>query len=326
MLSTLHGAENDPEPIEGSKPSLTVYAHKIATQTNEVRSLLSSTLDQMTGKWDELRTIFQETETAFAGQKAANHEINDLIARMDSAVEKQQAMISELMQMVTSMEERQAWLTENMATLSLNMKHQTTMLEALSKDREAKPWKAPEEALAGLHKFLEHSEKQLSLETVPTLPAPTGQPPILSDSDDTERSVSVVAETPAPANKPTKKPKTAKKGKPSEQGQAAPNAAGNKAPLRKAKRHRSISLGPAIEPTPDEVLNKPSNNERDLDSQASADGKKQGVKDSAENKDQEHSTVGKEAPEETNSKKQTKKRILAGPATQEAWEMDTTTN
>ncbi|KAF3902099.1 hypothetical protein ABW21_db0202467 [Orbilia brochopaga] len=214
-----------------------------------------------------------------------------------------------------------------MAKITKNMEAQNAVLAALAKDPKDGPWKEPTEALSDLREFRKYNkqlqEQHGSLETVPTLPAPTGEPPVLSDSEDTERSISVVAETPAPANKPTKQPKKAKKKKPSKQGQAAPKVAENKG-TRLPKRHRSISLGPAIEPTPDEVLGKPGNNQRDLDSQASADDKKAESGGAADVKGQEVPTLEQEAAGHASPKKLAKKRILAGPATQEAWELDMT--
>ncbi|KAJ6260726.1 hypothetical protein Dda_4955 [Drechslerella dactyloides] len=343
MLSSLNAPESDREPVVNeSKPSLTVYAHKIATQTTEVRSLLSSSLAHIAEDRNQLRKVLQDTKSLINGHEDVNKEFGNVVTRLDSLVAKQQATISQLTQTITSVEAAHIALEDNMSALSIRLSSQNRLIQTFAEEQ-----KESAAALSMIHEKLDNVISEMtkprlvsklqfnhpdaSLETVPTLPAPTGQPPVLSDSENTESSVSVIVETPAPANKPAKKPGTAKKEGSSDGSKPARKKVLKKASLNKAKpipkpaRHRSISLGPAIEPTPDEILNNPYINERDLDGQASADAKKSGAEASEGIPASKCPAVSKEVTEQVTLKKQTKKRILAGPATQEAWEMDTTT-
>ncbi|KAF3938380.1 hypothetical protein ABW19_dt0208187 [Dactylella cylindrospora] len=332
MLSPIKPSENQPSPPQKeSKPSLTIYAHQIAVQTSEVRSLLSNSLSHIAEDRNELHQVLRDTKDMAIKHSTANQHFEEQLRQLDEIVTKQQSTLSFLARTLTNMESNNMGLQDNIRSLADKLDNQNTLIQRLVEGQRETTG-----SVSSLQQMLETkiiprgylempepmedqkatSKPHASLDTIPTLPALTGQPPVLSD---TESSLSIVIDTPAPANKPTKRPLTPKKPQVTKPAQSAKPQVGTQKKLRSFKRQRSLSPLLVVEATPDE-FGMPNLNTYPQTETPSAGNQHQ--------LRQQKSPIIPSAREIDMSqvkrvrKITTRRRILAGPATQEAWEQD----
>ncbi|EWC48075.1 hypothetical protein DRE_02654 [Drechslerella stenobrocha 248] len=328
-----------------SRPTLTIYAHQIANQASQTGSLLSSSLEKIAIEYDKLHKILQDTKSRIDGHDKVNNDFGGVLSKIDTLVTKQQATVLSLSETVEAIEEAHSTVEQTMCNLSTKIDIQSSMLERLVEHQrdyaeslaafqlklDAALEKNPRRSRLVSKLDFNQEQADVSLETVPTLPALTGQLPILLDTQSTESSLGMVAETPAPVKKPTRKLEALKETQSSNRVRVVRKTNINKAArqntegLRRSKRHRGPGLTLAAEPTPDEVFYGQSKDNSDTDSQALDNPKRQRtVGDSNYAKEQEVPSAADNSVDAPASKQQDNKRVLAGPATQEAWETDTT--
>ncbi|KAF3934800.1 hypothetical protein ABW20_dc0109849 [Dactylellina cionopaga] len=334
MLSPIRELENKPtSPPRESKPSLTIYAHKIATQTSEIRSLLTSSLAHISEDHDTLRQTLQDTRSLISSHDVSSKQFEGVVGKLDGIVTKQQDTLSLLAQTLNNMETDHSLIQEELGAITVKLNVQNARLEkALNgmdemaesiKNIDSKICEFQNESTSIPKPEFQH--QHISLDTVPTLLVQTGQAPVLSDTEVTHSSdISIVADTPAPANKPIKKPPKISLDKIKQVDKRKKSLSSTQRALRRSKRHRSISLGLAIEATPDE--REKTHVGKGKDTYSNVDYMKVKAEEVSEGpRDLPKPKTNSSQKAADGSKEQPKKRILAGPATQEAWELDSET-
>ncbi|KAK6524054.1 hypothetical protein TWF694_005719 [Orbilia ellipsospora] len=347
--------ENKPtSPSRESAPSLTIYAHKISSQISDVRSLLSSSTSHIAEDREKLHKTIEDTKCLIVSHEAHNKRFEDSVENMNRIVTEQQNYLSFLSQTLINLETAQSLLQDNISTLSTRIAEQNYLLQSLTSNVKTATDKIshfqtqldtqqfhdtshtvhPDPNISNgrpTRSFLPGLQIErgyASLDTIPPLPVATGEVPVLEDTTESESDNGVmVSDTPAPANKPikiqdigkdadtrnkncngkgeqnipTKKSKSTNTKK--KRKWADSDHGGSQRVLRRSRRRKrslSLSLGAFIEGTP---------NAYDVTDV---------VKDTPVG-----AVVGGGAKGPVTPVQQVeRKRILAGPATQEAWEND----
>ncbi|EPS45778.1 hypothetical protein H072_236 [Dactylellina haptotyla CBS 200.50] len=367
MLSSLKEAESLPAPPPPEfKPSLTVYAHKIATQITEVRSLLTSSLAHIAEDRGALHKTIEDTRSLINGHELNNTKFGNITAAIGGTVNELKPAISSLEQSLASGDTNRTLLHDEIAALTNKMDTQDTLLRELVGDLKDMA-EAQKDTLLVLGSILKQQQRLQNppqpiaqpseTQNLPVAedplppPAAADQEPVLSDIE-TENSIDVVNDTPTTAKKPGKaigKPNQTQS-EPS-QSQKPPAPVNKGRVLRSAKRQRSISLGLVVEATPSQTSVQPSTRNPPRNQQLepsvsesmivefspddmsvqSAQNTQVGSIDEDEIKSEENSERGftffspvnePAIREPVTPEPRSKKRILAGPATQEAWERD----
>ncbi|KAF3911252.1 hypothetical protein AA313_de0200563 [Arthrobotrys entomopaga] len=353
-------AENKPtSPPRELNPSLTIYAHKISSQISDVRSLLSSSLSHIAEDRETLHKTIEDTRSLISSHETHNKRFEDIAENLNGIVSKQQTHLSFLSQTLTNLEATQSNLQDDISTLSTKITEQNDILQSLTTEIKTATDKIsnfqtqlPTQQFHDISQFanpnvnisdgghirsflpeLQMGKGYASLDTIPPLPVATGEAPVLGDTTDTESDDEVmVSDTPAPANKPIKiqaidtdantsnnivdgkgeqdinreKPKSgAVKKKKRKSASSDYGESQSQRVLRRSRRQRSLSLslGAIVEDTPDAY----------------------DVVEIVEDTPVGAAAASKERPV-TPVQQVAKKRILAGPATQEAWEHDSSTS
>ncbi|KAK6517444.1 hypothetical protein TWF281_004101 [Arthrobotrys megalospora] len=332
----------DADLTKESKPSLTIMAHKLSKQVADYTKRATVSMKGIQESREELSTINQDLKSLIDSQVSSGKQLAVVVNRIENTLTKQEDHASKILESIEavhkSQEEVQAgvdkmnkWVREYVGLHDLlgqnTMRDQKNTAKGIAELNEKldRVLLEFESERSPVRKQRLRKSKSRKKSTPPDDAVPKS--PLLSTTETTNDSEDGDEDTPAPAKKKSKKSKkqqTQKTG-PSQatrsKGGTNPLPSTQQAPMtRRSKRQRSISLGTVIEPGP-----------------KAADGNVYIVEETPEQieanlfTDQQSERVpetlpSQRAPEPKTPKRPPKKRVLAGPATQEAWEMDSIVN
>ncbi|RVD81339.1 uncharacterized protein DFL_009205 [Arthrobotrys flagrans] len=328
-----------------SKPSLTILGHKLSEQVRDHIRGLSASMAGILESRNALSDIIKDVRGLVNSQHDNGKELVNVTERIQKAVTTH---IAHSALILTTLEELKV-LNINMETrlelyhakvdAAVNLSNQ-----ALQDRRDMK--QTTIEMNNKLDQVLEEFEKMKTtskprrtksrklakpMGTIPSKPDDEEET-VLSTAETTNDSNHTDEDTPQPPKKKPRKtqkkqvqktgPSQATRSKSSSGTKSLPSA--QRVPItRRSKRQRSISLGATVESKPGllETANKPSCIVEETPGQGEPDA----LVEQQSGRIPE-TVVNSSKPEpKTAPQKQAKKRMLAGPATQEAWEMDGTT-
>ncbi|KAK6510143.1 hypothetical protein TWF481_004857 [Arthrobotrys musiformis] len=327
-----------------SKPSLGVMAEKIGRQIAEVHTVLCKTALELVGARDELGYVLPDLKDFVNTRDETGKAIVDIISRLQKSVA---ADISVGAEILLEVQYTTVGLVKAETELSA-MNAKIAVLESIIR-QEQQNRRVYDQQLGDLNGkldrlLLEFEKKKKSPSPVPKLRKPRSKKPVnavqlesdgdeldLSSTESLNDSGGLEEGTSAPAKKKNKvvvpkkkKKKTAKKTGPSQATRSKsctkPLPGTQQESVAERPKERSISLGAAAESTPRPgTTDKASFVVEETPQQAAPYAFEEEQSGRIPETVASSSKSGPKVP----SQKRPKRRMLAGPATQEAWEMDT---